>query len=200
MIRIKTKLTFITLLSLFGLQACSTQPPKSLMDIQAGEIFILKQSLVIPSGKARTFIQFGQTSMGTFNHYEPHCRMEVRNLSEQPQTIYPEEFVISRVNIGEEMIALQTQPIQLAQNQYTDNPTMLDAPDLLNFATMGNDREASMDIVHFYLQSNRQANVLRLTCAGSLSNGDLRDAPGSYRPQRKEINIILGEVGKINTD
>jgi len=198
MIWIHTRLTFIALLSAFGLLSCSTQAPKSLMNVQAGEVFILKQPLVIPSEKARAFIQFGQASHHSFNHYEPHCRIEVNSLSEQPQTIYPEEFMISSVTIGEEMITLQTQPMQLAQNQYRYNSTMIDAPASSAYlAFRNNEREESMDLVHLYLQSNRQPNVLRLTCAGSLSNGDLQDAPRSYRPQRKEINIILGDVGQV---
>lgn len=40
-------------------------------------------------------------------------------------------------------------------------------------------------------------DVLRLTCAGRLSNGDPQDAPDSWRPDLARINAMLGSYGRI---
>lgn len=191
-------LAFLGLVSVLALPSCATQPPKPLMDIQAGEIFVLDTPITIRANHSRRFIQFGELTGGSFNHSEPHCRIEVRNLSEQPQTIQPERFLITRVNIDEEMIALRNQSIQLAMND-TINPAIMSDIASTKMLAFGSryERPETMDIVHLYLQSKQQPSVYRLTCAGALSNGDLADDPGSYRPQRQQIQQILGKIGHI---
>lgn len=177
---------FAVMLAAAGLGACSSTPPTQMMNIQAGEQFELKQTIQIPAGKARSYIQFGKLSGSGFNHYDQHCRIEIKALQPSNTIIEPETFVITRVQIGEEQIAqrLPTGGIQLAfvgtamaSDQYQ--------------------RPETMDFVHLYLQSDKQPNIYRLTCAGSLSNGDMFDAPRSYRPQREQIQTILGAVGTI---
>jgi hypothetical protein len=197
MIQINKGLTFLGLISVFALSSCALAPPKSLMDIQAGEVFVLETPLTISPNHSRSFIQFGEVTGGSFNRREPHCRIEVRNLSEQPQTIQPERFSITRVNIDEEMIALRNQPIQLAMNDSIAPTTMTDGASAKMLVLGGYERSETMDLVHLYLQSKQQPNVYRLTCSGSLSNGSLADAPRSYRPQRQQIEKILGEIGHI---
>ncbi len=192
-------LAFITLISAFTLSACSIQPPKSLMDIQAGEVFVLQTPITIRPNQSRSFIQFGELTGGSFDHSEPHCRIEVRNLSELPQTIQPERFIITHVNIDEEMIALRNQPIQLVMNDSTNPSTMTDIPTNILVLGGGYERPETMDMVHLYLHSKRQPNVYRLTCSGSLSDGALADAPRSHRPQRQQIQKILGKIGHIES-
>lgn len=199
-IHLNKGLAFVGLISLFSLSSCATQPPKSIMDIQAGEIFVLETPITIRANHSRSFIQFGEVTGGSFNHSEPHCRIEVRNLSEQPQTIQPERFVIKQVNIDEEMIALRNQPIQLAMNDSIAPAIMTDVASIRILAFGGGyERPETMDMVHLYLQSKQQQNVYRLTCSGSLSNGNLFDTPRSYRPQRQQIQQILGKIGHIES-
>ena len=175
---------------------CSTTPPKSLMDIQAGEHFTLKQAVTLPAGKVRSYIQFGQLSGGGFNNTEQHCRIELYALPDKHTTIQPERFLIKSVNTGEEMVAQSGAALQFAQNQYASVQT--DAMPNLKLAFGDNQRPESMDLVHLYLKSDTQPNVYRLTCAGSLSNGsNLFDAERSARPQREDVNRILGSVGAI---
>jgi len=186
----------ILALMTISLMGCSTTPPKSLMNIQAGEYFVLNQAVNIPAGKVRSFIQFGQLSGGGFNSTEKHCRIELYALSDKATTIQPERFLIERVNTGEEMIAQNEIAIQFAQNQYASVKT--DVMDNMTLAFGDNQRPETMDLVHLYLKSDKQPNVYRLTCAGSLSDGTtLFDAERSSRPQREDVNRILGSVGAI---
>ena len=190
---LQTSILAIMAVSLMG---CSTTPPKSLMDIQAGEHFNLKQAVTIPAGKVRSYIQFGQVSGGGFNSTEKHCRIELYALSDKPTTIQPERFLIERVNTGEEMIAQNEVGIQYAFNQYASVQT--DIAPTMALAFGDNQRPPSMDLVNLYLKSDTQPNVYRLTCAGSLSDGTtLFDAERSSRPQREDVNRILGSVGVI---
>lgn len=198
MIHINKSFFFLGLITVFALSSCAIQPPKPLMNIQAGEIFVLETPITIRANHSRSFIQFGRLTGGSFDHSEPHCRIEVRNLSEQPQTIQPERFLIRQVNIDEEMIALQSQPRQLAMNDSIEPTTMTDATSIKILALGGSyERPETMDMVHLYLHSKQQPNVYRLTCSGSLSDGSLADAPRSYRPQRQQIQQILGKIGHI---
>ena len=197
-IHINKGLAFLGLISIFVLSSCATQPPKSLMDIQAGEIFVLETPITIRANHSRGFIQFGALTGGSFNHSEPHCRIEVHHLSEQPQTVQPERFLITHVNIDEEMIALRNQPIQLAMNDSIAPASMTDISSTKMLAFGGRyEAPETMDMVHLYLHSKQQPNVYRLTCSGSLSDGNPADAPRSYRPQRQQIQQILGKIGHI---
>ncbi|MEA3404665.1 MAG: hypothetical protein U9R28_02880 [Pseudomonadota bacterium] len=180
-------------LSISLMAGCSNTPPKSMINVQAGEHFILNQAIEIPAGKIRHYIQFGQLSSG-FSHYDQHCRIELYKLPETTTIIQPQRFLIERVAIDEEMIAQQPTSLQFAANQYSNVQT--DAvPIQVAFGEY--QRVETMDLVYLYLKSDSQPNVYRLTCAGSLSNGNLLDTPRSYRPQREEINRILGNVGSI---
>ncbi|WP_319380618.1 hypothetical protein [Thiomicrorhabdus sp.] len=168
---------------------CSFAPPKSMMNIQPGEHFLLKQAITIPPERSRQYIQFGQISGNAYNRYAPYCELEVYHLNRMPQTIYPERFKIIKVEIGESFTASKSPTTLLALN----GPL---SPQMLAFDNY--QRPESVDLVHLYLQSSEQPNVYRLTCGGALSNGNPMDAPESYRPERKEINQILGIIGQIN--
>jgi len=177
---------FTTLAFSFGLIAgCSITPPKSMMDIQAGETFSLQQTITIPAEKARTYIQDGKVTGSQFDRYQPHCRIEIAQLQTLPSEIKADHFRITRVMIDEEEVAW-FKPIQVASLG-------------MMLAFGDNQRPPTMDIVHLYLSSAKQPNVFRLTCAGALSDGNTPfDAPERYRPERQQINQILGEIGSIH--
>ncbi|MBD3756278.1 MAG: hypothetical protein IE937_11695 [Gammaproteobacteria bacterium] len=177
------------------ISSCALTPPKSLMDIQAGEHFVLKQPITIPAGKARQTIQFGQLSGSGFNQTEQHCRIEIYALQTQNTIIQPQSFTIKSVQLGEEMIAQRADGKLFAANDL--GLSSQTQTDVVRLADMGYERPETMDLVHLYLHSDTQPNVYRLTCAGALSNGDPKDAPRSYRPKREQINRILGAVGSI---
>lgn len=196
------------LTTLFTLTACSLTPPKSMMDVQAGDTFTLNKPVTIPAHDTRAFIQNGRmTTHSGFNRYEQHCEVEVKHLSDKPQVVQPDTFTITKVRINSEAIAT-TPPethylaANLTASQYNSLPpkTLSDATEarLLADNDGGDGIESTMDLVYLYLASKTQPNILRLTCAGSLSDGSLMDAPRSNRPQQKQINTILGAYGEVS--
>jgi len=181
-----------------SLTACFGLTMKQYDNLNIKQQFILNKPLTIAPNSARSYIQNGKRlGSAGFNHQQQHCRLEVKNLSDKQQVIHPETFKITSIQIDEEMIATnKTKQVQLAMNDYA--PVQSDAlPSPINFAEDSTLREETMDLVHLNLTSSTQPNVMRLTCSGSLSNGDLQDAPESYRPNLKQINSILGQVGHI---
>jgi len=194
---------FFLLLSLSAtitLYGCSLQSNRTIGDIQAENTFILNKDIQIPANSARVFIQNGHlTSRNGFDHSEQHCRLEVNELSEHKQTVQVGSFEIISLSTDEEMIAQsQSEKIQLAFSTVdqvkTDYLTFIDYLGLNS-----QERPETMDLIHLNLKSDKQPNVMRLTCAGSLSKGDIADAPRSYRPDLKSINKILGDIGYIQT-
>lgn len=170
-----------------GLSACSSAPPLHMMDVQVGQSFKLNTPIKIPAGAAKTYIQFGKITGRSFNQTEQHCRIEIKELKDQATTIQPDTFEITRVQLGEEQIATKTLPAGGIQLAFVGNA----------LAFSDNQPPETMDYVHFYLSSTQQPNILRLTCSGSLSNGNPFDEPRSHRPQREQINQILGSIAQI---
>lgn len=193
---------FVSTLAATLVTSCSMTPPKRMMDVQAGEKFVLKKPLMISKGHGRAFIQLGkEIKESKLDHYDQHCSIEVKHLQNKPLTIQPEIFTISKVRIDVVEVVENTHSnILFANNDYGIQSDANTSP-LQGIAFAGSDRGApapTYDVVHFMLQSPSKQNVYRLTCAGSLSNGDPLDAPRSYRPQRKQANKILGSIGEIH--
>jgi len=182
-----------------SLTACFSLTMKQYDDLNTNQRFVLNKPLTIAANSARSYIQNGQRlGSGGFNHREQHCRLEVKNLSDKQQIIHPESFKISSIEIDEEMIAQnKSKQIQLAMNDYAQVQSDVPLLTPINLADSTTERQETMDLVHLNLTSSTQPNVMRLTCSGSLSNGDLQDAPESYRPDLKQINHILGDVAHI---
>lgn len=185
----------------FAVSSCTTAPTNSDIKIKTGDQFILQKPITIPANHTRQFIQFGQlTTRSHFNRQEQHCRLEVKTLSDKPQTIPPQTFTITRIQFDEEMIA-RSQEILVKHPLYAFSQyatTVTDANPTLLTSISEPQRAESMDIIHLYLDDNNQSNILRLTCASSLSDGNLADLPRSLRPQKRQINQILGTFGHLN--
>jgi len=179
-----------------SLTACFSLTMKQYDDLNITQHFILNKTLTFAPNSARSYIQDGQLlGSGGFNQSEQHCRLEIKNLSDKVQTVQPESFAIKSIQIDEETIAQnKIKPVQLAMNDSAQ--VQSDVP-LLLADNDSQDRQESMDLVHLNLTSKTQPNVMRLTCSGSLSKGDLQDGPESYRPDLKQINHILGNVGHV---
>lgn len=173
-----------------GLTGCSSKHLTAYSGIGTHKQFILLQPIVIQPFSTRTFIQNGKlTGRSGFDRYQQHCRIEIKSLSKQPQTVLPQTFKIIQIRLGEEQIATnQTTSLKLYAN--------LSGP---QYANSSYEPPETMDLVHFYLESSSQPDILRLTCAGALSNGNPMDAPASYRPNIKNIRRILGGYGKIES-
>ncbi|BBN60691.1 hypothetical protein [Hydrogenovibrio marinus] len=186
-----------------GLTACSLTPPKSVMDVQAEDSFQLNQTLTVPANATRVFIQFGKvTTRSSFSRLDQHCELEVNQVEDHEQRIFPDQFIVSKVRIGSEMVAQNQKTVGKVFFAEANNGVLSDVqlnPMQLTIASDDNNRVETMDTVMIYLKpTDKNPGILRLTCAGSLSNGSLQDAPRSYRPEKAQINAILGTIGHLN--
>lgn len=197
------KVTSLALIIGLSLTACSLTPPKTMMNVQTNDTLQLNQTLTVPANTTRVFIQYGKvTTRHGFNRQDQHCELEVNQIKDHEQHVLPDHFTITKVRIGNEMVASRStrnQSVLLAQ---ADTGVMSDTQvpwQNLMVSDLDNNRAETMDTVMLYLKpTHNNPNIFRLTCAGSLSNGDLQDAPRSYRPEKTEINTILGSIGHLN--
>ena len=176
-------LVFIAL-SIVGLSGCSQLVEKT--DVHAGQVFQLTKPIEIQADTTRRFIQHGElTSRFAFDRREQHCRLEVRTLTETARTVNPDHFIITRVRFDSEAIAMR--------------PQMLAAGFGFNLSlAMDDDGPAEMmDLILMDLESPHQPDVMRLVCAGALSDGDMLDYPRNLRPMLDQIHSILGDYGRI---
>jgi hypothetical protein len=148
---------------------------------------VLNKPIEILPDTTRRFIQHGElTTRFAFDRSEQHCRIEVRTLSSHSRMIKPDQFVIARVSLGSEAIAMRSQ-------------TLAAGPGFnLTLAMEDDGPPEMMELIVIDLVSLRQPDVMRLVCAGALSNGDLMDYPRNLRPNLKQINGIMGNYAVIN--
>ncbi|SIO10893.1 hypothetical protein SAMN05443662_1491 [Sulfurivirga caldicuralii] len=172
---------FLAALILAGCQSTSPRPYAGIKH------FMLEKPVAIAAGTTRTFFQQGVAKpYMAVDWYAPWCALEVRTLKETATTVQPDTFAITRVQLDEMEVAVRP-GVQLAALWKGG----------VALALGGQERPQTMDAVHLYLHSPRQPNVLRLTCAGRLSDGDPQDAPDSWRPDPARINTILGPYGRL---
>jgi len=164
--------------------------------LQGGSL-VLKQTVTIPAGKARVFVQAGRLREarnllggtfklrepnsligGAFDHYRPHCALEIDAIKHDGFTITPDNFLISRVQHSVTQVVMGI-PLRLAA---------------LNLAD-GSNRKGSggyYEGYHLWLTSARQPAVRRLSCYGSYAGpSDL------MAPTLAEIETALGDLAEI---
>ena len=120
-------------------------------DLDSGYRVVLNKKLTIVPEVTRVFLQAGEAfPQYGLNEYEPHCSFEVRKLLPQPQTIEPDTFVVTRVQrLIEEVVWLR--PVQLAALELARSAVDSSPSDIF-------------EGYHFWLYSETQPNVLRMTC------------------------------------
>jgi len=113
------KLLPVTLLAagvllLAGCQGTGSRTGFYSSPLQPGDEVILLKPLTIPSGKARIYLQGGQTgSYGGSNQYEPFCYFLVRDPLPAEQQLKPGSFVVHSVWLDETTVSLEY-PVRLA--------------------------------------------------------------------------------------
>jgi len=177
----KTLKVFISILIIALLTGCNnyfTAPDGSL---DAGYRVILHKPLTIVPEVSRVFLQAGEAfPQYGLNEYEPHCSFEVRKvLPEQPQTIEPDTFKVTRVQyLIEEIVWLR--PVQVATLQLT-------------YGAMSRSPSDIFEGYHFWLYSENQPDVLRMTCRYILTE------PWNSRPPTwEEMRFALGGIATLN--
>ncbi len=139
---------------------------------------VVHEAIKIPAGRASVFLQGGRWSGGGFNHYEPHCLLRVRDVSDAPQWVQPDRFDIVRV--------VRDQPFVIA----------LQAP---GYASDGSgDTGIPVDlisVVEMTLHSIVQPHVLSLACGGSTA-----DPSDVVPPSIDEMRAALGSMASLEIE
>ncbi|WP_044411040.1 hypothetical protein [Thiomicrospira microaerophila] len=155
-------------------------------DLSTQQVLQTHKTIDIAPNTTRRFIQHGElTTRFGFDRREQHCRLELRTFATHGRTVQPDQFLITRIRFDSEAIAMR--PHLLAAGQGVN----------LMLAMEDNGPPDMMELIIIDLASTRQPDVMRLICAGALSNGNPIDYPRNLRPQLKQINSILGDYGQV---
>ena len=144
-----------------------------------GSVLVLHQALTVPPGHTRVFLQDGKVrDKLKLDMYYPHCNFELRTLSDAPQTIRPDRFVITQVSWNEETV------VDAATN-----------PGRLKRVSDSGDTYAGpiTRLLHHRLHSESQTTVMRLTCHGGFD-----DPWRASFPSVNQIRKVLGEVARVD--
>lgn len=140
--------------------------------------FVLQQDVTIPAARSRVFLQDGGI-VGGRNLYRPHCSFEIDSVDHTGFPIAAEIFDVVRIQRSTVQIASQSTP-EVASLSVASGIGLRINSDRFH------------DGYHFWLQSDRQPMVRRLTCYGVFARpADLR------APTLGEINAALGDVGVV---
>jgi hypothetical protein len=162
------------------LSGCSSWLPDYSAE-DSGYRLQLLRPLLVPPENARVFVQEGKMLPSlSFNQYQISCSFEVRQLSEQPQTIEVDTFVVNRVQQMQEEVA-SWRTVKLASLQLSDAAVDSSPPDIFRGW-------------HFWLHSDKQPNVLRMTCRGVFA-----EPWEAEPPTLAEIRQALGDIASLKT-
>ena len=137
----------------------------------------LHRDVIFPPERTRVYFQDGQVQAG-INEFLPHCELTVRNLVDQPQTVKPDRFLVTRV---------LADTVQVATGGNVVIAVNVDIQ-LSGGGDSGGDGEGrQMKTYIFKLHSDRQPDVLSLVCGGAF------DIPAqAVRPSLQQIEHALG--------
>jgi hypothetical protein len=171
------KLLVLATLSLVFLAACqqsagireSSQGPYRQIQNASLE---LKQDVLVPAGKARIYLQDGK--QGGFDSYRPHCALEINRVDHSGYPLKAGTFAVTRV-------------------QQSRTQVVSAAPLLVAFAGgMGGGSASYYQGYHFWLSSDTEAEIRRMSCYGVFAQ-----PYELYPPTLQEINAALGDVAQL---
>jgi hypothetical protein len=168
----------LAFLALLAVSACSTTygPESPYYRYPGGTRLVLSQPLHIPAGAATVRLQFGQVvAMNAVQEMEPHCILEVNDVSDGSEAVMPDSFEITSVRRSISTFAgLPVMPPVMPVGYGRD-----DRPSQIYYKT------------RFALHSTRQPGVRSLTCqSNQLSAGN----PNMRYLTLAEIRQALGGI------
>lgn len=116
--------------------------------VPMGSRLVLNRAITVPANDAGVYIQNGEVARSFWNvksHY-PYCALDLRKRLEMPQTVQPDEFTIVRVS-QESVMTVRLPFVHVADTDQSNGASYE------IYATL------------MTLRSERQPEVLRLTCA-----------------------------------
>lgn len=145
--------------------------------LPVGTAVVLQRELAVPTGHARVFLQQGRVvEKHRLDIYRPHCNFEQRAVSDGTAVIVADRFTVTAVSVGEDFVVQRRAYVYAALRLAGDD----DSPGQVN------------RYLHHRLASDRQPEVMRLTCHGGF------DLPGlAQLPSLVDMRAALGEVAVI---
>ncbi len=142
-----------------------------------GSTLVVKKPITVPAGETRIFLQHGELlRKSKFDRYEESCSLELRKLADTPREIRPDTFIISRVErVMQEVVRNESLPDGLMKT--------------------GLDNEGDPMVVrgyHLWLGSERQPDVMRMTCRGHFDDLSRADPPSF-----NDIKHSLGDYAEL---
>jgi len=149
-----------------------------------GSVVSLDRRLTIEPGTARVFLQRGEVvAKSGRDQYVPSCSFEVRKVLEERQYIEPEEFAVVRVT-GPSV----QEVVDLGPGPYARLGVSFGVGDSM-------DNSGSTMVIHgvqMTFASERQPDVMRMTCYGGLD-----DPSRSFPPSVAEMRTALGDYARL---
>jgi hypothetical protein len=149
--------------------------------VPVGSRLVLNRDLTIPANQVGVYLQGGQlVSYRDVNQYHPHCKFEVRTLTDAPRTVRADEFMVMRAT--QQQLPSVRAPIQVAG-----------AGIHIGIGIGGGSQDGGPSpeayATRLVLKSERQPDVLRLTCGHW-------DMPNPYAVHLSisQIRKTLGDV------
>ena len=178
---LKQPLLTVSLLSLLAgcgqLQTRDTDSP--FFRLPVGTVLELHQQLEVPAQRTRIFLQRGEVAgKQGIDLFQPSCNLEIRDLQPDTQLIEPDRFTVVQTRQGRESV-VAWDGLKLAALGWS-------------FSSGGGGPPMVHRYYHYDLQSERQPQVMRLTCRGGLA-----DLWESKPPTLVETKEALGDVATI---
>lgn len=139
----------------------------------------VRQALPVSAGKARVFVQDGFVT-GGFDNYRTHCAFEIESVDHNGVTIEPDTFQILRV---------QRSLVRVVQAQ----PLMVAGLSLAFGGIEGGGSGSFHEGFHFWIYSERQPEVMRMSCYGVYAQPYELEPPTLV-----EIRRALGGLAEIH--
>ncbi|MGB5202071.1 MAG: hypothetical protein WBN68_17715 [Sedimenticolaceae bacterium] len=157
---------------------------RGFVDLQGARV-VLKKDIGVAAGRARVYIQDGgpdarqaRVRSSGFDSFRPSCAFEIDSVDHPGVTISADSFLITRVQATVVEVVSLT-PVQVAGLRLTGAGGIDGGPMLYSG-------------YHFWLASEKQPDVRRMTCYGVYAeSGEL------YPPTLAEIRRALRGVAEI---
>jgi hypothetical protein len=166
------------------LPGCNSQGVRSdkatWLPIPAGSQVVLHEPLEIRAHHTRVFLQGGEVIYsGDMDQYYANCNFEVRERLDKPQTIESGRFMITSVQLDEDVV-VGISPPQYAGLKMT------------SWKSYGPGKPTIAKVLHHRLASEAQSQVMRLSCRGGFA-----DEAEAEWPTLGEIRAVLGDKASI---
>lgn len=147
----------------------------------AGATFVLEQTLTVPAGRARVFLQEG-AAVRAWDQYRPHCALEIRSVQHDGFDVTPGTFTITRVQHSLEQV------VDAGSRRLAG----LHAGIALGGLMDGGGSASFHEGYHLWLDAPGRPEVMRLSCYGTY------DQPPDLRPPSlNEMRAALGSLGRF---